>query len=238
MKKILTLLMILILITSSVFAADSTEDNPGQKALEVVAYKKDKGKDSLNLKIIDALTGALDTINSGERIDMSNYVNKYVDTVKDSYTDLELGKKAIFSIHVSGNVTGTYICTITINEFARWSDTESSGAHVYDSKNVIHANYYLRQVQAVFSKTETTTKDTDKTISKSTGTTDITTKQGSGAKTLQFQWTVSDNVTKEDYWDVRAMVAMVLKTDVYNDDNAVPNGIYEAPITVALSTGN
>lgn len=238
MKKILTLLMILILITSSIFAADSKEDNPGQKALEVVAYKKDKGKDSLNLKIIDALTGALDTINSGERIDMSNYVNKYVDTVKETYTDLELGKKAIFSIHVSGNVTGTYICTITINEFARWKDTESSGAHVYDYNNVIHANYYLRQVQAVFSETETTTKDTDKTISKSTGTTDITTKQGSGAKTLQFQWTVSDNVTQKDYWDVRAMVAMVLKTDVYKDDNAVPNGVYEAPITVKLTLGS
>ena len=238
MKKILTLLMILILITSSIFAADSTEDNPGQKALEVVAYKKDKGKDSLNLKIIDALTGALNTINSGERIDMSNYVNKYVDTVKETYTDLELGKKAIFSIHVSGNVTGTYICTITINEFARWKDTESSGAHVYDSDNVIHANYYLRQVQAVFSETETTTKDTDKTISKSTGTTDITTKQGSGAKALQFQWTVSDNVTQKDYWDVRAMVAMVLKTDVYKDDNAVPNGVYEAPITVKLTLGS
>ena len=239
MKKILTLLMILLLITSSVFAADSTEDNPGQKALEVVAYKKDKTKNSLSMKIIDALTGALDTIGSGQRIDMSNYVNKYVDTVKDSYTDLELGKKAIFSIHVSGNVTGTYICTITINEFARWpGDTDSSGAHVYDSDNVIHANYYLRQVQAVFSDTETTTKDTDKTISKSTGTTDITTKQGSGAKTLQFQWTVSDNVTQKDYWDVRAMVAMVLKTDVYNDDTAVPNGVYEAPITVKLTLGS
>ncbi len=247
MKKILSFLMILILITSSMFAVESTEneetpttntDDGSQKILKVVAYKKDKSTNELSMKIIDALTGALATIGDGQRIDMSNYVNKYVDTVKDSYTDLELGKKAIFSIHVSGNVSGTYICTITINEFARWSDTESSGAHVYDSKNVIHANYYLRQVQAVFSDTETVKKDTNKEITKSTVTTDVETYEGSGAKTLQFQWKVSDNVTKKDYWDVRSMVAMVLKTDVYNDDKAVPNGIYEAPITVKLTLGS
>ncbi len=246
MKKLLILLLVLMTAVFSVSAADSTEDtgtattaaNAGQKTLEVVAYKKDKSQESLTMKIIDALTGALDTITAGQRIDMSNYVNKYVDTVKDSYTDLELGKKAIFSIHVSGNVTGTYVCTITIKEFAKWTDTDNSGAHTYSPDYVIHANYYLRQIQAVFSETETSTKDSSKTISKSTMTTDVETKKGSGEKTLQFKWTVSENVTNNDYWDVRAMVAMVLKTDVYKDDSSVPNGVYEAPITVTITSGS
>ena len=261
MKRILTITLILILSVCSLSAVTTASDS-----FEVVAYKKQKTTEPISkLEIIDALTGDLKNISNNTEIEMTKYVNNYVEDTSSkittstsgekttvsstTYKETALNEKAIFSIHVNGNATGSYSITTTFGEFAK----------IDDSTKVIKAYYFLRRCNGFFTSTGSkTSQNSEKTLDCQISDISITDKveqiasvKGEGVKSLGFSWTVnskstddtkySTTITKDtvvDYWEVEAMVALVIDKTVYNTltgDDSVPNGTYKAMITVNMT---
>ena len=260
MKKIIVILMLFTFV-SSLFAVADNE-------LQVVAYKKQKStKQTNSLTIIDALTGTLATIpnetlvhatqhNDSKHLNMTDYINNYLDDgSKTTYTDLELSKKAIFSVHVNGNATGKYTVKITFGNFA----------NITDPSKVIKNVYYLRKYNAFFTSTGSRTSS----IKNNNGTTiycdidsSLTSPDTDGLtvdgtdneeKSFTFAWQVGKGSTSGsynydssstetdvvDYWEVEAMIALVVDKATYtakdsSGNDVIPNGEYEAEITVSL----
>lgn len=261
MKRTLTLLLILLLSAISLFAVETSD------TLKVVAYKKEKSSTPTNsLQVIDALTGTLKTIPNGssgshdhhyddKHLNMSDYINNYLDDSSRTFTDLELSKKALFSVHVNGNSTGTYTVSISFGKFANLDSTNYPNAVI---KNV----YYLRKFNAFFTSEGTSTSTISKsgttyycsvekgTYSTEKITVDSTTTQGTG-DSLSFSWKVGSKTnssgsyvyTKDtviDYWEAEAMVALIIDKTTYTSkdtsgNDVIPNGEYEAVITVSLT---
>lgn len=262
MKRTLTLLLILLLSAFSLFAVEYTD------TLKVVAYKKEKSNTPTNsLQVIDALTGTLKTIpneSSGshathhdddKHLNMSDYINNYLDDSSRTLTDLELSKKAIFSVHVNGNSTGNYTVSISFGKFANLDLTNYPNA-------VIKSVYYLRKFNAFFTSTGISTSTISKsgttyygsvekgTYSTAAITVDSSTTAGTG-DSLSFSWKVGSKTnsygsyvyTKDtviDYWEAEAMVALIIDKDTYTSkdtsgNDVIPNGEYEAVITVSLT---
>lgn len=262
MKRTLTLLLILLLSAISLFAVETSD------TLRVVAYKKEKSSTPTNsLQVIDALTGTLKTIPNGssgshdthydddKHLNMSDYINNYLDDSSRTFTDLELSKKALFSVHVNGNSTGNYTVSISFGKFANLDTGDYPNAII---KNV----YYLGKFNAFFTSTGTSTSTISKsgtayycsvekgTYSTEKITVDSTTTQGTG-DSLSFSWKVGsktsssssyiyDKNTVIDYWEAEAMVALIIDKTTYTSkdssgNDVIPNGEYEAVITVSLT---
>lgn len=267
MKKIIVILMLFTFV-SSLFAVADNE-------LQVVAYKKQKStKQTNSLTIIDALTGTLATIpnetlvhatqhNDSKHLNMTDYINNYLDDgSKTTYTDLELSKKAIFSVHVNGNATGTYTVKITFGNFA----------NITDPSKVIKNVYYFRKYNAFFTSTGSRTSsiennngttiycDIDSSV-ESPDTTGLsvpdTDSTKNTEKSFEFAWKVGKKTSTSDpynyassstetdvvdYWEVEAMIALVVDKATYtakdsSGNDVIPNGEYEAEITVSLTVG-
>ncbi len=244
MKKILAVLLSL-LVTVSFVNADSTGGDHAE--LTVLAYKKEKTTEGVwNMKIIDALTGKLNNIGSGDRIQVDDYVSKYVETPKKNssgeidpsrYSKLDLSHKAIFSLHINGNVSGTFKAEVTFGSFAK--DGEAT--------KYIKCYYFYNQLNAFFTSTGKGTGNvTTQTVKASSGTTTAVTVTNA-ARSLGFTVTAYDSAkskssgktyepyTLDDYWETEVMFAMIMDEESYG---TIDNGVYMAPITVTVTAEN
>ncbi len=262
MKRTLTLLLILLLSAFSLFAGETSD------TLRVVAYKKEKSNEPTNsLQVIDALTGTLATIpnessgshaehhDDAKHLNMSDYINNYLDDSTRTFTELELSRKALFSVHVNGNSTGSYTINISFGKFANLDSTTYPDAVI---KNV----YYLRKFNAFFTSTGTSKNTVSKndttyygSVEKGIYSTDkitvySSTSEGTG-DSLSFSWKVGSKTTSGgsynydkdtviDYWEAEAMVALIIDKTTYTSkdssgNDVIPNGEYEAVITVSLT---
>lgn len=248
MKKVLTLMMVLMLAAFSLFAATSTAE------LEVKAYKKVSDGDPIyDARVIDALTGSLDVLTKGQTVDMSNYVNKFLGTFLSSNpvsTD-NIGNKAIFSFHVGGNYIGTFKVNIKIQSLASYG---KDGKSDRDESKYIAAQYWFQDYKLYFgNRTQSATgkggdKETISSVStpKSIGQV----AYGSTPASFDFSWKVVGATTAENgtdvittnTWDIEAMVAMILLSadttsgsTTYLGYKSADNGVYMAPITITMT---
>ena len=172
MKKLIILLLVLMMAVFSVDAADT------EKTLTIKAYKKAKSNSgTLEMKVIDALTGTLATFaegSNGSKIDMTNYVKTYLgDTSKKYATNDDitgLTRRAAFSVHVSGNYKGSFTVTTTIKSLAYYADQSNestryctaskdatSGEITYTESldNYLTTKFYFIDYQLLFTSEDT-----------------------------------------------------------------------------------
>ena len=172
MKKLIILLLVLMMAVFSVDAADT------EATLTIKAYKKAKSNSgTLEMKVIDALTGTLATFaegSTGSKIDMTNYVKTYLgDTSKKYATNDDitgLTRRAAFSVHVSGNYKGSFTVTTTIKSLAYYADQSNestryctaskdatSGKITYTESldNYLTTKFYFIDYQLLFTSEDT-----------------------------------------------------------------------------------
>ena len=172
MKKLIILLLVLMMAVFSVDAADT------EATLTIKAYKKAKSNSgTLEMKVIDALTGTLATFaegSNGSKIDMTNYVKTYLgDTSKKYATNDDitgLTRRAAFSVHVSGNYKGSFTVTTTIKSLAYYADQSNestryctaskdatSGKITYTESldNYLTTKFYFIDYQLLFTSEDT-----------------------------------------------------------------------------------
>lgn len=246
MKRILTITLILILSVCSLFADDKTAE------LTVKAYKKKKSSKNatVEMKVIDALTGSLNTFKSSTPldnavIDMTDKVKTYIgDTSVDQSTDTNLSSKAAFSVHVTGNQKQTFIISVQFQALAYYGEGGNLGRYTVSSSanysNYITARFYLVDYQLLFTDTDTASvTDTDTKITDSitnvqlTGSaTNVTVPSSAPSETsdpkstISYSWKVETTDTSNldyvsHYWDARATFAMIL-----NKGNETTAGSY------------
>lgn len=246
MKKILTLVLILMLSLFTLLADDTTD------TLTVKAYKKSiSTTPTFEPRVIDALTGSLDVLENNAVITMDNYINKFLGTLDDVKN---IRNKAIFSFHVGGNRVGTYTVQITFQSLAFYSDYKDSGTR--KNEKYITAQYFLEDMNSYFS-TRAQSVTLDSGVKEEISTPAVVTNTnknvivyGSNTGTLNFTWTVSttsttDTTKTETTWDIEAMVAMILLKDTttvsgteYLGYSDVDNGSYMAPIEIKMWVNN
>jgi hypothetical protein len=254
MKKLIILLLVMMAAVFSVDAADSTTPTTTKTygtgdTLTIKAYKKDKSAGPIyTLKVVDALTGSLDDITqyseSSREINIDDYVNKFIGTFNDK---VGLSKKAIFSIHVGGNVKSAssesnFEVSVTFGDFAlyTWDNDNKVWAKTKNENEVISVQYFMQDMNYFFTSTGTTSAEDEssyeETISSDTEDQNVTVDSLNSSKTLSFSWNVwSDNTaltTTQNYWDVEVMFAMIIDSSTYEEKN---NGTYRAPITITLT---
>ncbi len=243
MKKLLILLLVLMTAVFSANADESPKKTYGTgDTLTIKAYKKDKAVgQTYTLKVVDALTGSLDDItkyaDGNREINIDDYVNKFLGSVND---EVGLSRKAIFSIHVGGNITSSFKVSVKFEDFARYTLNDKTWTKTKNESEVIKVKYFMRDMNYFFTSTGTTTAtdSTNKTetISSSSSDATVTVDSLGGYGILEFIWTVSSKNTgrtsTENYWDVETMFAMIIDSSTYE---AKANGTYRAPITITLT---
>lgn len=273
MKKLIILLLVLMMAVFSVNAAAGTSDTgdttittsetkewventDGGAKLTIKAYKKNKADGVLTVKVIDALTGSLDDIFNTTHVNESIVINNYVDKFLGVESDTTgIRKKAIFSVHVAGNRTGTFTVKVQFEPLAKYKKIEqdkydsSNANHLtvkIDGKNtywekvlegnspvVIPITYYMWDINYFFTSAGSTKADTDE-IKLSNSTTEksyVSVDKSSGS--LSFSWTVTGS--SGNYWDIETMFAMIINESTYN--NYKKSGTYMAPISIYITQG-
>ena len=237
MKK-RAVLILLLLLSLALFAGA----NGDIQSFEISAYKKAKSDTpSYNLSIYDALSNDLKAVGTNEDIDISNYVSKYLGTYDKnaSYSSIELGKRAAFSVHVDGNAPGSYTLSITYQPLAKSEKNSKTNEVTFDYSQIITATYLFSQYSVFFSASEAKkSKDEKQTISISTGSPSnpaVTVDSSNGATTT-MQWTVSTvsgdtSATVGSDWQAHGMVALFIDQTSYDEAKYTT---YRAKITVLL----
>lgn len=252
MKKFLVMLLVLVL---AVFSLDAASGG-NSATLTIKAYKKSKGSGKLTVKVIDALTGSLDDIFNTDEVNNAIIINDYVNKFIGDMTDTTgINRKAIFSVHVAGNMTGSFSVTVTFSPLRRYtassqSDyTNNSGSEYYEkvmikgsdtywvtssSADVIPVTYYMKDINYFFTATGTTTgaSNTDE-ISCNTqeASKKVPADNSSDSTSLSFAWTVSGSGSS--YWDMETMFAMIIDQSGY--DSVKGSGTFMAPIEIVIS---
>ena len=237
MKKRVALILVLLLAVA-LFAGE----NGDIQTLVISAYKKAKSDTpSYSLTIYDALSEGLKTVGTNEDIDISNYVSKYLGTYSStaSYSAIELGKRAAFSVHVDGNAPGSYTLSISYMPLAKSEKNSKTNEVTFDYSQIITATYLFSEYSVFFSESEAkTSKDEKQKISITSGSPSdpaVTVKSTDGATTT-MQWTVSTvsgdtSATVGSAWQAHGMVALFVDKTSYDKAD---NTVYRAKITVLL----
>ena len=242
MKRLSILLIFLLFLSFLLFAADGNTGG-SEQSFVVSAYKKEQiTTPNFQLSIYDALSSDLKTVSVGSDINISNYISKYLGTYSSTYSAIELGKRAVFSVHVDGNAPGNYTLLVEYGPLApSTKDSSTQSVTIDESGTIIKATYLFSQYSVFFSESEAkTSKDGKQTIAftdsyPSNTAVTISSKNKSGTTTAK--WTVSEvkgdtTAVTGSYWQVHAMVALFIDNDSYENAG---NGItYRAKVTVTL----
>lgn len=237
MKK-KSVLILLLLLSIALFAGE----NGDIQSFEISAYKKAKSDTpSYNLSIYDALSNDLKAVGTDEDIDISNYVSKYLGTysTEASYSAIELGKRAAFSVHVDGNAPGSYKLSITYQPLAKSKKNSKTNEVTFDYSQIITATYLFSQYSVFFSASEAkTSKDKKQEISITSGSPSnpVVTVDSTDGATTTMQWTVSTvsgdtSATVGSAWQAHGMVALFVDKTSYDKAEYT---VYRAKITVLL----
>lgn len=227
MKRIFALLLIALLMFS--IGAESLRSTPGE--FEIKAYKiGSSSKPFVGFRVVDALTGSLAEI-TANGIDIDGYytLSSAEDTTKDNVNNV------LFSYLVSGNVTGTFDVSVTVNPFTHQSESGAGSS--------IKAKYFLINETLRFLKSNNdTSADGYRITDISEGkvvvsdvlpsTTQNANALSDGFKIQKEESDVLSNCS-EDTWMARGAVAVAIDSASYKDAS---NGEYRAIITVTLKS--
>lgn len=226
MKRIFALLLIVLLMFS--VGAEALRSTPGE--FEIKAYKiGSRSENFVEFRVVDALTGSLAEI-TANGIDIDGYytLSSAENTTKDNVNNV------LFSYLVSGNVTGTFNVSVTVNPFTLQSE---SGAG-----SLIKTKYFLINETLRFLKSNNdTSADGYKITDISEGKVVVSdvlpsTKPNSNALSDGFKIQKESDVSSkwsEDTWMARGAVAVAIDSASYKDAS---NGEYRAIITVTLTS--
>ncbi len=244
MKRLLILLIFLLLFSFAL----SANTGGNEQSFVVSAYKREASASPVyKLSIYDALSSDLQTVDNGADVNISNYVSKYLGTyvAGNSYSAIELGKRAAFSVHVDGNAPGSYTLEVSYGPLAPSSKDASTGVVTINptengNTTIIKATYLFSQYSVFFSASEAKTsedgKQTIELVNNSPLNTAVTI-DGEKTGTTTMNWKVekvNGDETAEvgSSWQAHAMVALFIDKVSYD---SAPNGkIYRAQITVTL----
>ena len=263
MKKLIILLLVLMAAVFSVNADTDDADNDKTATLTIKAYKKSKSDTGavLTVKVIDALTRSLDDIFNTEGVNNAIIINKYVDKFVGTRDNNPTGisKKAIFSVHVAGNMKGKFSVTATFKPLAEYTNVSDPTTYSQDAidkqkvmmnntykywqksstATVIPVTYYMRDINYFFTSSGTATSGAY-TIKCDTAEANAPVEDNSSIGELKFEWTVYDTskstsgTTSGNYWDIETMFAMIIDETAYN--NFKGSGTFLAPIEIVIAS--
>ncbi len=228
MKRVI---LFLSLMFTSVFALFAITETTHESVLNVKAYKiGNNGEKYLTLSVFDALTGTLETVNTGDTIDLTHYTNKIMNPISDdsSYSLSPYDEHVVFSLRLSGNAStpssGKLSCSVTITPFQQ-KDSENN---VISS---IDAYFEMRDVTCVFTTNYKTTTETGGTITLNKGTTSGI--ASSSNITMGFNMTIDVGSVKLENWRAQASVGVSIKNSSYE---SAQSGSHYATVTIGVVT--
>lgn len=253
-RLVVILLMVLSLIPLS---SEAIRNTPGEFTIR--GYRLNRSQQSVQLTVVDALTGSLREIKDGGSLDIDGYYTPADASVINSSTVDDIA----FSYRVVGSTTGNFTVSFIVTPFIE--KIEDENGNETNGDKVISTSYFLvnETVRFLYSNQETSSDykedekgqiitETDKMPVKNDDQTDKdyqnaldsynTTKQSgvlstntnySGLKdTFSVRSTSSTDDSTDDIWIARGALGFVVDSSSFDEAD---EGTYKASITITLT---
>lgn len=253
-RLVVILLMVLSLIPLS---SEAIRNTPGEFTIR--GYRLNRSQQSVQLTVVDALTGSLREIKDGGSLDIDGYYTPADASVINSSTVDDIA----FSYRVVGSTTGNFTVSFIVTPFIE--KIEDENGNETNGDKVISTSYFLvnETVRFLYSNQETSSDykedekgqiitETDKMPVKNDDQTDEdyqnaldsynTTKQSgvlstntnySGLKdTFSVRSTSSTDDSTDDIWIARGALGFVVDSSSFDEAD---EGTYKASITITLT---
>lgn len=253
-RLVVILLMVLSLIPLS---SEAIRNTPGEFTIR--GYRLNRSQQSVQLTVVDALTGSLREINDGGSLDIDGYYTLADASVINSSTVDDIA----FSYRVVGSTTGNFTVSFTVTPFIEKIE-DGDGKEVNGDK-VISTSYFLvnETVRFLYSNQETSSDykenekgqiitETDKmpdsddygsdndpaylaalnsyNATKQSGVLSSTNTEYSG---LKDTFSVTGTSSTNDIWIARGALGFVVDSSSFDEAD---EGTYKASITITLTT--
>lgn len=252
-RLVVILLMVLTLIPLS---SENIRNTPGEFTIR--GYRLSRSQQSVQLTVVDALTGSLQEINNGDELDIDGYYTLADASVINPSTVDDIA----FSYRVVGSTTGKFTVSFTVTPFIE--KIEDGDGNEVNGDKVISTSYFLvnETVRFLYSNQETSSDykenekgqiitETDKmpdsddygsdndpaylaalnsyNATKQSGVLSSTNTEYSGLKDTFSVTGTSSN----DIWIARGALGFVVDSSSFDEAD---EGTYKASITITLTT--
>ena len=250
------LVVILIMVLSLIpLSSEAIRNTPGEFTIR--GYRLNRSQQSVQLTVVDALTGSLQEINNGDELDIDGYYTLADASVINSSTVDDIA----FSYRVVGSTTGKFTVSFTVTPFIE--KIEDGDGNEVNGDKVISTSYFLlnETVRFLYSNQETSSDykenekgqiitETDKMPVKNDDQTDEdyqnaldsynATKQSgvlSSTNTeysrLKDTFSVTGTPSTDDIWIARGALGFVVDSSSFDEAD---EGTYKASIMITLTT--
>ena len=255
-RLVVILLMVLSLIPLS---SEAIRNTPGEFTIR--GYRLSRSQQSVQLTVVDALTGSLQEINDGGSLDIDGYYTPADASVINSSTVDDIA----FSYRVVGSTTGNFTVSFIVTPFIE--KIEDENGNETNGDKVISTSYFLvnETVRFLYSNQETSSDykedekgqiitETDKmpdsddygsdndpayqaalnsyNATKQSGVLSTNTNYSGLKDTFSVRSTSSTDDSTDDIWIARGALGFVVDSSSFDEAD---EGTYKASITIILT---